>query len=127
MASRGLSTMDLDGIRSTLESGRKPRVVFTPEAGQIAGQAGHVVALRDPSDDEWVVVQFGRDELPFAPTDLAMPRRQSATRAPTDRPARRGSGRRAASDVAVHTPARGVVSSAGVDPSTTSPSVADDT
>jgi hypothetical protein len=81
MASRGLSTVELDGIRATLVSGRQPRVVFTDAAGQIAGQTGHVVALRDPSDDEWVVVRFGHDELPFSPTDLAMPQRQSAARA----------------------------------------------
>jgi hypothetical protein len=123
MASRGLSTMDLDGIRSTLESGRKPRVVFTPEAGQIAGQAGHVVALRDPADDEWVVVQFGRDELPFAPTDLAMPRRQSATRAPTDRPARDGAGRRPT--VSARAPADGAASAIGTDPGTVRPAAAD--
>jgi len=81
MASRGLSTVELDGIRATLSSGRQPRVVFTDAAGQIAGQTGHVVELRNPSDDEWVVVRFGHDELPFSPTDLAMPQRQSAARA----------------------------------------------
>ncbi|HEY9484559.1 MAG TPA: hypothetical protein VIR00_16515, partial [Micromonosporaceae bacterium] len=59
-SSTGLTTQDLNGIRTTLASGRKPKVVFTEAAGQIAGQAGQVVALRDPADDEWVVVRFGR-------------------------------------------------------------------
>ena len=46
-SSTGLTTQDLNGIRTTLASGRKPKVVFTEAAGQIAGQAGQVVALRD--------------------------------------------------------------------------------
>jgi len=81
----GLTTQDLNGIRTTLASGRKPKVVFTEAAGQIAGQAGQVVALRDPADDEWVVVRFGRDELPFSPVDLAVPPRASAKRTPARR------------------------------------------
>jgi hypothetical protein len=83
----GLTTQDLNGIRTTLASGRKPKVVFTEAAGQIAGQAGQVVALRDPADDEWVVVRFGRDELPFAPVDLAVPARGSTRRTATRRAA----------------------------------------
>lgn len=79
-SSTGLTTQDLNGIRTTLASGRKPKVVFTEAAGQIAGQAGQVVALRDPADDEWVVVRFGRDELPFAPLDLSVPPRGSGRR-----------------------------------------------
>ena len=44
---------------------------FTEAAGQIAGQVGQVVALADPAvSQEWVVVRFGRDELPFSPGDL---------------------------------------------------------
>jgi hypothetical protein len=79
-SSTGLTTQELNGIRTTLASGRKPKVVFTEAAGQIAGQAGQVVALRDPADDEWVVVRFGRDELPFSPVDLSVPPRGTARR-----------------------------------------------
>jgi hypothetical protein len=68
---RGLSTDEVQVIRDGLAAGRRPRVVFTEAAGQIAGQVGQVVALTDPAEsDEWVVVRFGRDELPFSPTDL---------------------------------------------------------
>ncbi|GAA2483986.1 hypothetical protein [Winogradskya humida] len=68
---RGLGTEELQAIRDGLAAGRKPRVMFTESAGQIAGQVGQVVALTDPAEsDEWVVVKFGRDELPFAPADL---------------------------------------------------------
>jgi hypothetical protein len=73
-AVRGLSTDDLQAIRDTLAAGRKPRVMFTEAAGQIAGQIGQVVLLTDPElSDEWVVVRFGKDELPFSPTDLIIP------------------------------------------------------
>jgi len=80
-AVRGLSTDELQGIRDGLAAGRKPRVVFTEAAGQIAGQTGQVVELMDPVvSEEWVVVRFGRDELPFSPTDLAVAPRGAAAR-----------------------------------------------
>jgi hypothetical protein len=67
----GLSAEELQQIREALAAGRKPRVQFTEAAGQIAGQIGQVVQLDDPAvSDEWVVVKFGRDELPFSPGDL---------------------------------------------------------
>ena len=82
-AAKGLSTVDLEQIRDTLAAGRKPKVVFTEQAGQIAGQLGQVVALTDPElSDEWVVVRFGRDELPFSPADLALAPKTPAKRAP---------------------------------------------
>ena len=77
----GLSAADLVGIRASLAAGKRPRVVFTPRAGQMAGNLGHIVELADPAgSDEWIVVQFGRDELPFSPSDLAVSGRQSAGR-----------------------------------------------
>lgn len=72
-AARGLSESDLDQIREALGSGKKPRVVFTESAGQVAGQVGHVIELTDAAaSDEWIVVRFGNDELPFSPTDLSV-------------------------------------------------------
>lgn len=72
-AGEGLSTDEVRSIREALAAGRKPRVVFTASAGQIAGQVGQVVELTDPDvSDEFVVVRFGRDELPFSPADLAV-------------------------------------------------------
>jgi hypothetical protein len=76
----GLSPGDLAGIRDSLAAGRRPRVVFTARAGQMAGNAGHVVELSDPTgSDEWIVVRFGQDELPFSPADLAVSGRRQAT------------------------------------------------
>ncbi|BCJ69060.1 hypothetical protein [Polymorphospora rubra] len=83
MATRtaGLSAEELEGIRDSLAAGRKPKVVFTESAGQIAGQIGQVVALTDPAvSEEWVVVRFGRDELPFSPADLGIAPRVPAGR-----------------------------------------------
>ncbi|MFY1670680.1 hypothetical protein ACN27G_12040 [Plantactinospora sp. WMMB334] len=72
-AEQGLSTEELQQIRDALAAGRKPRVMFTESAGQVAGQLGQVVELTDPEvSEEWVVVRFGRDELPFSPTDLVI-------------------------------------------------------
>jgi hypothetical protein len=84
---RGLSTEELATIRETLAAGRKPKVMFTEAAGQIAGQIGQVVELTDPAvSDEWVVVRFGRDELPFSPTDLSIPAKGAAPRRPEPKP-----------------------------------------
>jgi hypothetical protein len=80
-AARGLSPADLDGIRETLAAGRRPKVVFTETAGQVAGQVGQVVRVGDPAGGEdFVTVRFGRDELPFSPADLKMPERGAAAR-----------------------------------------------
>jgi hypothetical protein len=79
---KGLSTLDLEQIRDTLSTGRKPKVMFTESAGQIAGQIGQVTALTDPElSEEWVVVRFGKDELPFSPTDLVIAPKAPAKRA----------------------------------------------
>ena len=89
---RGLSTDELQVIRDGLAAGRRPRVMFTESAGQIAGQVGQVVALTDPAEsDEWVVVRFGRDELPFSPGDLQVapkgPVKKAAPPPPPAKPA----------------------------------------
>jgi hypothetical protein len=79
-----LSTEELESIKGQLGAGRKPRVQFTEAAGQIAGQVGQVVELADPAaSDEWVVVRFGRDELPFSPGDLQVAPRGAAAKKAT--------------------------------------------
>jgi hypothetical protein len=86
-AVRGLSTEELERIRDALAAGRKPKVQFTESAGQIAGQLGQVVELTDPGlSDEWVVVRFGKDELPFSPADLAVPPRNPPGRKAAPKP-----------------------------------------
>ncbi|MDG4810121.1 hypothetical protein O7634_25495 [Micromonospora sp. WMMD1120] len=86
-AGQGLSTDEVRSIREALAAGRKPRVVFTASAGQIAGQVGQVVELTDPDvSDEFVVVRFGRDELPFSPADLAVAPKGASRRAAEPKP-----------------------------------------
>ncbi|WP_431729665.1 hypothetical protein [Verrucosispora sp. TAA-831] len=81
VAGQGLSDDEVRGIREALAAGRKPKVVFTASAGQIAGQLGQVVELTDPAvSDEYVVVRFGRDELPFSPADVAVAPRGAGRR-----------------------------------------------
>ena len=78
---RGLSADEVQAIRDGVGAGRRPRVQFTASAGQVAGQVGQVVSLLDPAEsDEWVVVRFGRDELPFSPGDLQVAPRGAAAR-----------------------------------------------
>ncbi|QOC91869.1 hypothetical protein [Micromonospora craniellae] len=80
-AGQGLSDDEVRGIREALAAGRKPKVVFTASAGQIAGQVGQVVELTDPAvSEEYVVVRFGRDELPFSPADVAVAPRGAGRR-----------------------------------------------
>ncbi|MGC5022295.1 hypothetical protein [Micromonospora sp. DT47] len=87
MAGQGLSTDEVRSIREALAAGRKPRVVFTASAGQIAGQVGQVVELTDPEvSDEFVVVRFGRDELPFSPADVAVAPRGAGRKAAEPKP-----------------------------------------
>ncbi len=88
MSGQGLSTEEVAGIREAVAAGRKPKVVFTASAGQIAGQVGQVVALTDPAvSDEFVVVRFGRDELPFSPIDVAVAPRGAGRKVPAEEPA----------------------------------------
>jgi hypothetical protein len=120
-ANGGLSAADIDGIRSRLAAGRKPKVVFTEAAGQIAGEAGQVVQLTDPTtSDEWVVVRFGKDELPFSPTDLSVPRRGRPATGPT--PAN-GTAPEKATAPAKAAPAKAAPAKASAAPRSTAPSV----
>ncbi|RZU54270.1 hypothetical protein EV385_6218 [Krasilnikovia cinnamomea] len=83
----GLSEQDLRVIREAVAAGRRPRVVFTEAAGQMAGQLGQVVRLTDPAESEdWLVVRFGRDELPFSPGDLRVAPRGAGRRVPVAPP-----------------------------------------
>jgi hypothetical protein len=88
---RGLGPDEVEKVRVSLAAGRKPRVMFTASAGQIAGQIGQVVALTDPAvSEEFVVVRFGRDELPFSPGDVELAPRGATVKkpAPVAEPAR---------------------------------------
>jgi hypothetical protein len=68
-----LTDADVADLRARLAAGDKPRVVVrTASAAVPAGTGGNVVRMGNPSDGEFVVVRLGRDEVPFAPSELAV-------------------------------------------------------
>lgn len=78
-----LSPSDVEGLSETLRSGKHPTVVFTDKAGQIAGRTGKVMRLQEPAEDDFVVVRFGHDELPFSASEIRLPQRGELSRKPT--------------------------------------------
>jgi hypothetical protein len=67
-------------LRARVSAGEKPRVIVrTPSAAVATGTRGNVVRLGDPKDNEYVVVRLGRDEVPFAPSELALSTRSKAS------------------------------------------------
>ncbi|HEX5742252.1 MAG TPA: hypothetical protein VFY17_11975 [Pilimelia sp.] len=77
----GLSTDDVTALREALAAGRRPKVMFTAAAGQVAGQFGQVAAVEETDGEPTVVVRFGRDELPFTPADVVIAPRGAAAAA----------------------------------------------
>ncbi|WP_030156091.1 hypothetical protein [Glycomyces sp. NRRL B-16210] len=75
-----LSSADIAHLEAVLAQGKKPKVVFTDAAGQIAGRSGKVVALDPAGVDDFVTVAFGSDELPFSAGELRLPARGEGTR-----------------------------------------------
>jgi hypothetical protein len=72
----GLSDDDVAALREALTDGRRPRVRLGASAGLPPGSTGQVVRLDDPAGTrEYVVVRVNGDDLPFAPSELELPRR----------------------------------------------------
>lgn len=81
-----LSSADIAHLEAVLAQGKKPKVVFTDAAGQVAGRTGKVVALDPAGVDDFVHVAFGSDELSFSATELRLPAPgEGARRAPRQR------------------------------------------
>ena len=74
-----LSSADITHLESVLAQGKRPKVMFTDAAGQVAGKSGKVVALDESRDGDFVQVAFGSDQLPFSPAELRLPQRGEAT------------------------------------------------
>lgn len=73
-AAPALTDSDVDALRRRLSDGEAPRVVVRSASAAVpAGTRGTVVRLGDPSQDEYVVVRLGRDEVPFSPSELSLP------------------------------------------------------
>ncbi|MBV9097996.1 MAG: hypothetical protein JO079_08055 [Frankiaceae bacterium] len=77
-----LTDGDVTDLRARLSAGEKPRVVVrTASAAVPAGTRGNVVRIGNPADGEFIVVRLGRDEVPFAPSELAVGGRGGRTAA----------------------------------------------
>jgi hypothetical protein len=84
-----LTDADVADLRSKVGSGERPRVVIrTASASVPAGTRGNVIRVGSPSDGEFIVVRLGRDEVPFAPTELGLTTRGRAAAATPEPPAR---------------------------------------
>jgi hypothetical protein len=68
-----LSDEDVASLRARVAAGEKPRVIVRAASAAVAaGTRGNVVRLGDPKDGEYIVVRLGKDEVPFAPAELAL-------------------------------------------------------
>jgi hypothetical protein len=73
-----LTDDDVAMLREKLATGETPRVVVLAASASVAaGTRGSVVRLGDASETEYVVVRLGRDEVPFAPSELGIPGRKA--------------------------------------------------
>ena len=84
-----LTDADVADIAFRVKGGDTPRVVVRSGSAALpAGTRGNVIRIGKPSEGEYIVVRLGRDEVPFAPSELALPtRRGSAKAAPAPAPA----------------------------------------
>jgi len=88
-----LTDAEVDGLRSRVQAGEKPRVVVRAGSAAVpAGTRGNIVRIGKPSEGEYVVVRLGKDEVPFAPAELAMSGRQGKVAAPPPAPAKQVTG-----------------------------------
>lgn len=73
-----LTDADIDSLRARVQAGDKPRVVVRAASAAVpAGTRGNILRIGKRSEGEYVVVRLGKDEVPFAPGELAMSSRQA--------------------------------------------------
>ncbi len=83
-----LTDDDVAALRAKVAAGERPRVVVRAASAAVAaGTRGNVVRLGDPKDSEYVVVRLGKDEVPFAPSELGLTTRPKAAPAAKAAPA----------------------------------------
>jgi hypothetical protein len=85
-----LTDAEVDALRARVQAGEKPRVVVRAASAAVpAGTRGNIVRIGKPSEGEYVVVRLGKDEVPFAPGELAMSGRQGKVSAPPQAPTKK--------------------------------------
>jgi hypothetical protein len=81
-----LTDTDVADLRERVAGGETPRVVVRVASASVpAGTRGGVVRVGSPSDNEYITVRLGRDEVPYAPSELGLPGRKAPS-APRPRP-----------------------------------------
>ena len=72
-----LTDADVESLRARVKAGENPRVVVRVASAAVpAGTRGSILRIGKPSEGEYIVVRLGKDEVPFAPSELAMSGRQ---------------------------------------------------
>ena len=86
-----LTKDEVAGLRARLSAGETPRVIVRAASAAVpAGTRGNVIRMGNPSEGEFIVVRLGRDEVPFAPAELALSARgKTATAAARSAPAKK--------------------------------------
>ena len=86
-----LTDADIDSLRARVQAGEKPRVVVRAASAAVpAGTRGNILRIGKRSEGEYVVVRLGKDEVPFAPAELAMSSRQGNSGAGANRATKAG-------------------------------------
>jgi hypothetical protein len=71
-----LTEADVADLAFRVKGGDTPRVVVRSGSAALpAGTRGNVIRIGKPSEGEYIVVRLGRDEVPFAPSELSIPTR----------------------------------------------------
>ena len=90
-----LTDADVASLKSRVQAGEKPRVIVRSASAAVpAGTRGNVVRIGNPSEGEFIVVRLGKDEVPFAPNELALSSRNGRAAAPSP-PAKTAAARKA--------------------------------
>jgi hypothetical protein len=86
-----LTKEEVAGLRARLSAGETPRVIVRAASAAVpAGTRGNVIRMGNPSEGEFIVVRLGRDEVPFAPAELALSARgKTATAAARSTPGKK--------------------------------------
>ena len=71
-----LTDADIALLKERLDTGRRPRVTLLVDTALgAAGTTAAVISFGDAADGEYISVRLRDDVVPFAPTELAMPKR----------------------------------------------------
>jgi hypothetical protein len=77
-----LTDVDVKDLAFRVKGGDSPRVIVRSASAAVpAGTRGNVIRIGNPSEGEYIVVRLGRDQVPFAPSELSLSTRGRAAAA----------------------------------------------